>query len=209
METFTADRIVSITVDVQNDFCEGGSLAVTHASEIIIPINDINHYIRMLGGIAIFTGDQHPEKTRHFDIWPMHCVAGTEGAVFNKDLVIHADDVIINKGMGQTNGYSGFEGISNNGQTIESIIQPIGTERVAVLIQGLATDYCDLNTALDALKVDKKNGTIRVYVLEDAMRAVNLQPDDGKKAIEAMRMAGAIITTSTTILTNQAIELAN
>lgn len=139
----------------------------------------------------------------------MHCIAGTEGAVFNKDLFMQADDVIINKGMGQTDGYSGFEGTTDDGQTIKSIIQPVGTERVAVLIQGLATDYCDLNTALDALKVDTKNGTIRVYVVEDAMRAVNIQPGDGKKAIEAMRIAGAIITTSTTILTNQAIELAN
>ncbi len=209
MEKFSADRIVSITVDVQNDFCEGGSLAVSHASEVITPINDINRYTRILGGIAIFTGDQHPEKTRHFDTWPVHCIAGTEGAVFNKDLFMQADDVIINKGMGQTDGYSGFEGTTDDGQTIESIIQPVGTERVAVLIQGLATDYCDLNTALDALKVDTKNGTVRVYVVEDAMRAVNIQPGDGKKAIEAMRIAGAIITTSTTILTNQAIELAH
>lgn len=209
MEKFTVDRIVAVTVDVQNDFCEGGSLAVTRGNEVITPINDINRCVRALGGVALFTGDQHPATTPHFDTWPVHCVAGTEGAAFQKDLEVIDGDIIINKGMGQTDGYSGFEGITVDGQTIESIIQPVGTETVAVLIQGLATDYCDLNTALDALKVDSKDGMIKVYVLEDAMRAVNIQPDDGAKAIEAMRDAGAIITTTTEILTNQAFALAN
>ncbi|HEY8885944.1 MAG TPA: isochorismatase family protein [Candidatus Microsaccharimonas sp.] len=208
MEKFTADRIVTINVDVQNDFLPGGSLAVTNGDEVIAPLNSLNEYTRVHKGIVIATGDQHPETTPHFDIWPVHCVAGTEGAALADNLDIKEDDVIINKGMGQTDGYSGLEGIADDGQTIESIITPVGRERVAVLLGGVATDYCDLQTVLDALRVDPKEGTIKLFVVEDAIRAVNIQPDDGENAIAQMQAAGAQLVQSIDILTGNAIELA-
>jgi nicotinamidase/pyrazinamidase len=208
MEKFTADRIVTINVDVQKDFLPGGSLAVANGDQVIAPLNALNGYTRAHNGIVIATGDQHPEKTPHFNIWPVHCVAGTEGAALAETLDIQEGDVIINKGMGQTDGYSGLEGIAEDGQTIESIITPVGRERVAVLMGGVATDYCDLQTALGTLKVDQKDGTIKLFVVEDAMRAVNIQPEDGENAVAQMEAAGAQVVNSIDILTGNAIELA-
>jgi nicotinamidase/pyrazinamidase len=208
MEQFTADRIVTINVDVQNDFCPGGTLAVTDGDQVVTPLNQLNAFTRENGGIVIATGDQHPATTPHFDFWPVHCVAGTEGAALRTDLDIQSTDIIIDKGMGQTDGYSGLEGIAQDGQTIESIIRPKGRERVAVLIGGLATDYCVLNTALDALKVDAGEGTLRIMAIRDAMRAVNLQPTDGEEALDTMAEAGAIIVDTEDVLTQRALELA-
>lgn len=208
MEKFTADRIVTINVDVQNDFLPGGSLAVTEGDAVIPPLNMLNTYTRERNGIVVATGDQHPETTPHFDIWPVHCVAGTDGAALDERLTVLDTDIIINKGMEQTDGYSGLEGISEDGQTIESIITPIDRERVVVMIGGLATDYCVLNTALDTLKVDQKEGQIKVLVVRDAIRAVNIQPDDGDNAITRMKESGAVIVESAEVLAGKAFELA-
>jgi len=210
MEKYIADRLVTITVDMQNDFMPGGSLAVTEGDEIIPVINTLNDYTRAIGGIVIATGDQHPLETPHFgpDAWPVHCVAGTEGAALHDDLNIEKDDVIIDKGMGQTDGYSGFEGVGTNGETIENIIQPIGRDRIAVLMAGVATDFCVKNTVLDALKVDPKDGSIEVYVARDAVRGVNLQPGDDQKALDEMEAAGAILIDSVDVLTHKAFEIA-
>lgn len=208
MEKFTADRIVTINVDVQNDFLPGGSLAVTEGDRVITPLNDLNDLTRSQDGIVIATGDQHPQHTKHFDTWPVHCVAGTEGAAIAEALTIKPEDVIINKGMGQTDGYSGTEGVAVDGQTIESIVTPVDRERVAVLLGGVATDYCVLATALGILKFDEKDGAIKLFVVEDAIRAVNIQPQDGERAIAQMQAAGAEIVQSIDILTGAAFELA-
>jgi len=210
MEKFTADRIVTINVDVQNDFLPGGSLAVTGGDAVISPLNDINALTRELGGAVVFTGDQHPLETPHFgpDAWPVHCVAGTEGAALSTDLQVQSEDIIVDKGMGQTDGYSAFEGIAKDGRTLEQIVQPIGKERVIILMGGLATDYCVLNSGLDALKIDELEGQIKLLVIRDAVRAVNLQPDDEAKAFTQLETAGATIVNSVDILTGNAFELA-
>jgi len=210
MEKFTADRIVTINVDVQNDFLPGGSLAVTGGDAVITPLNDINALTRKLGGAVVFTGDQHPLETPHFgpDAWPVHCVAGTEGAALSTDLQVQSEDIIVDKGMGQTDGYSAFEGIAKDGRTLEQIVQPIGKERVIILMGGLATDYCVLNSGLDALKIDELEGQIKLLVIRDAVRAVNLQPDDEAKAFTQLETAGATIVNSVDILTGNAFELA-
>lgn len=114
---------IFVGVDPQNDFIDG-SLAVAEAEQIIEPINSIVDEIRKHDGTVVFTRDWHPEKTPHFDKWPVHCVANTIGAEFHKDLNIQPDDIIINKGTGQTDGYSGWEGRSDKGETLESIITP-------------------------------------------------------------------------------------
>jgi nicotinamidase/pyrazinamidase len=210
MEKFIADRIVTINVDVQNDFLPGGALAVTDGDQVTTPLNAINAFTRENGGTVIFTGDQHPTETPHFgpDAWPVHCVAGTEGAALSTALLVTSTDVIVDKGMGQTDGYSAFEGITRDGRTLEQIVQPIGNERVIALLGGLATDYCVLNSALDTKKVDSKEGTLTVMVMRDAIRAVNLRPDDGEKAIATMQAAGVIIIDSVDVLTGKAFELA-
>jgi nicotinamidase/pyrazinamidase len=202
--------MVTIAVDIQNDFCPGGSLAVTNGDQIIDPMNKLMRYTRLHNGLVVATGDQHPPITPHFgeNAWPVHCVAGTHGAEFHPDLELLPEDEIIDKGMGQTDGYSGFEGITEAGFTIESFITPSRRERVAVNIGGLATDFCVLQTALDALRIDAKDGYIGVYIAEDAVRGVNLQPDDSKNALGAMQDAGAIITTTEEILTQAAYRLA-
>lgn len=208
METLTADRIITINVDVQNDFCPGGSLAVAQGDAVVSPINRMNALVRRLGGTVIFTGDQHPDQTPHFDLWPRHCVAGTPGADFHPELQIEPGDVIVDKGTEQTDGYSGFEGVTRDGRTLEEIIRPVGRERVIALLSGLATDYCVLNTALDATRVPSFDGRLDVLVARDAIRAVNLQPNDGDNAIEQMAAAGVRFVDSTDVLTMKAFRLA-
>lgn len=203
-----ADRIVTINVDVQNDFCPGGALAVDYGDEVIAPLNEVNRFTREHGGIVVATGDQHPALTPHFIEWPVHCVAGTEGAELRAGLDIRDGDVIIDKGMGQEDGYSGFEGLARDGRTLEQIVKPKGRERVAVLIGGLATDYCVLNTTRDALAVDPGDGEISVLAIRDAMRAVNRKPEDGLLALKEMEVRGARIVGSIDIVTGQAVTLA-
>ncbi len=208
MEKYTADRLVTINVDVQNDFCPGGALAVTDGDAVIPPLNELNEFTRLHGGTVVFTGDQHPEETPHFEKWPRHCITGTEGAALHDDLVVKAEDRMLAKGTDQEDGYSGFEGTLENGDRLETLLTPVDRERVAVLVGGLATDYCVLNTVLDGVRVAKKQGDIRVFALKDAMRAVNLNPEDGEKALADMRAAGAIIVDTEDILTQRALELA-
>jgi len=208
MEKFTADRIVTINVDVQNDFLPGGSLAVTNGDQVIDPLNSLNEFTRQNNGLVVATGDQHPTATPHFDIWPVHCVAGTEGAALSTNLDIRNSDIIIDKGMGQTDGYSAFEGVTRDGRTLESLITPVGRERVAAVFGGLATDFCVLNSVLDGLRVNQGKGQLRVFVANDAVKAVNLQPNDGQKALTQMQNAGATLVSTQAILNEQAFQLA-
>lgn len=209
METYTADRIVTINVDVQNDFCPGGSLAVTDGDHVVSPLNKLNDFTRSYDGTVVFTGDQHPTETEHFHKWPVHCVAGTDGAALHKGLVVLDTDVIIDKGMGQTDGYSAFEGIARDGRTLAEIITPINKERVLVALGGLATDYCVLASALDAVAIEQGNGEIRVVVARETIRGVNIQPEDSEEAIKKMAAAGIhIVNLVSDITENTAIETA-
>ncbi len=195
------DRLVAVAVDIQHDFIDG-SLAVTHGQEVVDPMNKLTAYVRQLGGVAVFTRDWHPEHTAHFEKWPVHCVANTRGASFHPDLHIQTGDIVVSKGMSmQDDGYSGFEGVSDNGQSLESLIQPRSRyERVGVIIAGLATDYCDLATVLDSLDTFKDQPSVYTVAVIDAMRAVNLGARDGAKALETMEQHGAYLATSGDIL---------
>lgn len=201
----TADRIVTIVVDEQNDFITG-SLAVTDGGEVISPTNDLIDYTRTHDGTVIFTGDQHPEQTPHFDAWPVHCVENTWGAAFHEDLNVQPTDIIIRKGTGQTDGYSGFDGEALDGTTIKDILRPRhDLERVLGVVVGLATDYCVKATAKDAANFAKEintsgKGRIDILLATNAIRAVNLQPDDGKNALQEMKEAGVLFVTTADIL---------
>lgn len=205
MPQFETSRTVLVNIDTQNDFISG-SLAVPEGTQVVQPLNGIADQVRRKDGTVVFTRDWHPRDTPHFKeyggIWPTHCVADTTGAAFYPDLDIRPEDIIISKGIGHEDGYSGYEGTADDGTTLEQIIQPrTPSERVRVLLGGLATDYCVLNTVLDAARQadsvrEARQGVIEVYALTDAMRAVNLQPGDEQAALDKMLRAGAVLISS-------------
>ena len=195
MTTNETTRNVLVAVDVQNDFIDG-SLAVQEGEEVVAPLNEIADTIRTAGGPVAFTRDWHPASTPHFDTWPVHCVADKPGAAFHPNLDIQEEDTIISKGMEQTDGYSGWEGIDDEGRTLESMIEPRSPEeKVRVFIGGLATDYCVKATSIDVATHFEDDERVSVYLLRDAIRAVNLQPEDGAAALQAMDDAKIIALT--------------
>jgi nicotinamidase/pyrazinamidase len=185
-----------IVVDVQNDFCAGGALAVKDGDQVV-PV--LNRYIDQFteAGLAIFaTRDWHPEKTSHFITgggpWPPHCVQGSKGAEFHPDLKLPPETVTVSAGMGaEEDGYSGFLGRDENGAKLAELLRQRGIERI--FVGGLATDYCVKHTVLDGLKEGFK-----VVLLADSVRGVNLKPDDSARAIEEMLHAGAEVATDLT-----------
>jgi nicotinamidase/pyrazinamidase len=177
-------------VDVQNDFCPGGSLAVKEGSEVVQPLNRMFYMASELGWKKGASRDWHPTKTKHFGTWPKHCVAETLGAQFETRL--NTEGVtIFSKGLStEDDGYSPFEGVDGDGKTLDQFLE--GVKRI--YIGGLATDYCVRAAVLDALKREYE-----VYLLLDAIRAVDINPRDGEKAIEEMKAAGAKITDTWTV----------
>ncbi|MGH7826739.1 MAG: nicotinamidase [Candidatus Binatia bacterium] len=179
-----------IIIDVQNDFCPGGALAVTDGDQVVPALNRYIEKFRRSNLPIIATRDWHPEKTRHFKayggLWPPHCIQGTKGAQFNADLALPNDTVIVSAGMApDEEGYSGFEGRDDKGAGLADLLRAYGVERI--FVGGLATDYCVKHTVLDGLKRGFK-----VVLLEDAVRGVNLKPDDSERAIQEMIRAGAV-----------------
>jgi nicotinamidase/pyrazinamidase len=177
-----------IVVDVQNDFCPGGALAVPHGDEVVEPLNrQIDKFLER-GAPVYKSRDWHPPTTKHFaaygGTWPVHCVQNTKGAEFHPALKDDPRINVISKGLGDKDCYSAFDETN-----LASKLRQQDVEEV--IVGGLATDYCVKNTVLDALKHGFK-----VKALENAMRAVELQPGDGDRAIEEMRNAGAEIVST-------------
>jgi nicotinamidase/pyrazinamidase len=175
-----------IIVDVQNDFCPGGSLAVAHGDEVIAPLNQLMQEFLDRDEPVYKTRDWHPPQTNHFaaygGIWPFHCVQNTPGANFHPDLLDDPRVTVISKGIDDTaDGYSGFDGTS-----LDELLRADGISEIWV--GGLATDYCVKETVIDGVRRGYK-----VKALADAMRAVNVNPDDGTNAIEQMKSVGAEI----------------
>lgn len=175
-----------VVVDVQNDFLPGGSLAVPRGDEVV-PV--LNHYLTafQLKGLPIFaTRDWHPPNHCSFKPyggpWPPHCVAGSAGAAFAPGLELPASTTVITlKGTEpDRDAYSGFERTDLDAQ-----LRAAGARRL--FVGGLATDYCVLSTVKDGLALG-----YAVVLLQDAVRAVNVQPDDGYRAEEEMIRLGAI-----------------
>ena len=184
-----AKKKALIVVDVQNDFCPGGSLAVVNGDKVVAPLNKLMNEFLDRGEPVFKTRDWHPAKTKHFKAyggtWPVHCVQGTRGAEFHPDLLDDPRVTIISKGTDEaTDGYSGFDGTN-----LARLLREEEVEEVWV--GGLATDYCVKHTVLDARRED-----FAVKALADAMRPVNEDPQDGAEAIEEMRNAGAEIVGS-------------
>ena len=187
------NRDALVIVDVRNDFCPGGSLAVS-AGDQVVPV--LNQYARRFqdAGAPIFASrDWHPEKTKHFQsgggVWPPHCVQGTRGAEFHRDLALPNETVIISKGMDPgEDAYSAFQAQDPNEMDFAVALGERGVQRL--FVGGLTTDYCVKATVLDALREGYE-----VVVLEDAIRAVNVSPGDGDRALAEMKAAGATFAT--------------
>lgn len=186
-------RTALLVVDVQNDFADpAGTLYVDGGEQVVPVVNTEVEKARAAGALVVYTQDWHPEHTPHFQqdggIWPVHCVAGTDGAAFHPDLLV-TDHEVVRKGHDGRDGYSGFsvrDPLSGErGDTIlHEMLVANGIERLVIC--GLATDYCVVETVLDARMLGYP-----VEVLTEAVRAVDLQPGDGPAALARMRDAGA------------------
>jgi nicotinamidase/pyrazinamidase len=178
-----------LIVDVQNDFCPGGALAVPAGDRVVPALN---------GCIARFTAaalpvyasrDWHPEDSRHFSTgggpWPVHCVRGTRGAAFHAGLELPASAIVVTKGCHpDADGYSAFEGEVQAGESFGTDLARRGVDHLVV--GGLATDYCVRHSVLDALKTG-----LRVTVVSDGIAGVDVRPGDSVRAIAEMQAAGA------------------
>ena len=186
-------RQALIIVDVQNDFCKGGALAVADGNSVIEPINKLVRFFEEKEYPIVFTRDWHPVRHSSFSenggLWPCHCVADTDGACFHEKLIVPDHAIIISKAIGtHVDAYSGFDSTD-----LEERLRSLKVE--SVVVAGLATDYCVKNTVLDALKAG-----FDTAVILDGIRAVNVAPGDGERAVEEMRRAGARTVVSDNII---------
>ena len=168
-----------IVVDVQNDFCPGGALAVPDGDAVVDAVN------RMASeaSFVVATRDWHPPDHGSFAAqggrWPVHCVQGTPGAELHPGIDASQIDVVVDKGqVPDREGYSGFEATE-----LERLLSEHGVD--AVDVAGLALDYCVKATALDA-----RRAGLNVTVHRGATRAVEVSPGDGERAVEELRAAG-------------------
>ncbi|MBI4082165.1 MAG: bifunctional nicotinamidase/pyrazinamidase [Candidatus Lambdaproteobacteria bacterium] len=193
-----------IVVDVQNDFCPGGALAVPRGDEVVPYINGLRDQF----GLVVFTQDWHPRDHASFAsnnpgakvgevrklngsdqvMWPDHCVQQTRGAEFHPALAIRPDDPVFRKGaMRDVDSYSGFLDNDRTHETgLRAYLQRQGVDAVTVV--GLAQDYCVKYTALDARRFG-----LEVTVPRAGTRAVNLRPDDEARAYRELEAAGVRI----------------
>lgn len=172
-----------LIVDVQNDFCPGGALAAPNGDEVVPVINKIMDKF----DLVVASKDWHPKESVHFENWPLHCIRGTKGAEFHPDLRTDNIQQVFLKGTeGEDDGYSAFEATNVN---LEEYLKDHNTDRLYIC--GLTTDYCVKDTALSAVQAG-----FETYVIEDAIRPVNVNPGDGDEALRQMKDAGCQIVTS-------------
>ncbi len=171
--------------DIQNDFLPGGALGVPGGDEVLPVLLRYMGLFESKKYPVFVTRDWHPPNhcsfREHGGIWPVHCVAGTHGAEHPPNFPVSASALPIHKATTpEAEAYSAFEGTS-----LETQLRNAGIRRL--FVGGLATDYCVLNTVKDGLAAG-----FHVCVLLDGIRAVNLRPDDGEKAVEEMVHKGAV-----------------
>lgn len=200
-----------VVVDVQNDFLEGGALEVPGGNEIMPVINKLINNFELI----VFTQDWHPARHKSFAsnqqgkniydvielngikqvLWPDHCVQNTFGSQFHKDLNIPGEAAVFRKGTdAEVDSYSGFYDNNKIHSTgLEKYLKDNNIDEVYIC--GLALDYCVKFTALDS-----SNLNFETYVITDATRAVNVNPDDGLHSIEELKKNGVKIISSKEIL---------
>lgn len=184
-----------VVVDLQNDFCPGGSLAVPEGDRIIPVVATWVQIFQTHRRPIIFTQDAHPPDHVSFldrqGPWPSHCVKGTWGAALHPDLAIPQDAFHVEKGfLADVDAYSGFEGFvvatdgSRTTQSLQDLLDTLGVR--TIYLAGLATDYCVKATGLDGLHLGYE-----VILIRDAIRGVNVRPNDSQHAISELVTQGA------------------
>lgn len=181
-------RTALVVVDVQNDFCEGGSLAVIGGARVA---KDVSTHLRTASyAHVVATRDHHVDPGAHFsdtpdyvDSWPPHCRVGTPGASFHPDLDVAPVEAVFDKGA-HTAAYSGFEGTEPGGVGLREWLAARDVADVEVV--GIATDHCVRATALDAVRAG-----LRVTVLLDLCAGV--APESTERAVAELRAAGITV----------------
>lgn len=184
------EKAALILVDIQNDFCPGGALAVSQGDEVVKVVN----WLMPLFPYVAATEDWHPANHISFQeqggIWNPHCIQNTPGAELHPQLNQREVDDYFHKAFTpDADAYSGFEGVNQQGKLLNEALIEKGI--TSIYVTGLATDYCVKATTLDGVK----NG-FKVYVVTDAIRAVNVYESDGEKALQEMQERGARLITS-------------
>ncbi|MGK4331838.1 bifunctional nicotinamidase/pyrazinamidase [Lonsdalea quercina] len=204
-----------LLIDLQNDFCPGGALAINEGDSVIPVANRAISACRDAQIAVVASLDWHPADHRSFAAnsgttigelgmldglpqvwWPVHCVAGEPGAEFHPALNQQAIDWVVHKGTASDiDSYSAF---FDNGHRVKTELDDwLRAHQIdSLVIMGLATDYCVKYSVLDALALG-----YRTEVLMDGCRGVNLQPADSEKALEEMQAQGAILTESQAFIT--------
>jgi nicotinamidase/pyrazinamidase len=182
-----------LVVDVQNDFLPGGALGIDGGDAVVAPLNRLLAAWRARGLPVYLTRDWHPPGHCSFAAqggpWPVHCVAGSFGAEFSPRLERAPGDVVVSKATRvDRDAYSALDGTQ-----LADELARAGVRRV--FIGGLATDYCVRATGLDA-----RAANFDVVVLRDAVCAVDVQPDDGQRALSELAAAGAVLATTDEVL---------
>lgn len=173
-----------VIVDVQRDFCPGGALPVTEGDQVVSVLNAYLKIFRKGKAQIYSTRDWHPPDHMSFKpyggVWSPHCIQGSKGAEFHPDLILPKDVKTISKAANPCKeGYSGFDGTELKDELKK---KDVGR----VFVGGLATEYCVKNTVLDALRL-----RFETILLVDAIRGVNIKPNDSEKAIVEMIKKGA------------------
>jgi nicotinamidase/pyrazinamidase len=187
-----------VIVDIQNDFCPGGSLAVKEGDRVVPLVNELQKQF----ALVVATKDWHPPGHSSFaSLWPPHCVQGTAGAEFVAELDTSRFARVFLKGTDiEIDSYSGFFDNEHRRATgLGDYLKERGV--MDVFIAGLATDYCVKYTALDAVMLG-----FNTTVIVDACRGVEVQAGDTTRAIEEMAAAGVHITESRGLLDAQASD---
>jgi nicotinamidase/pyrazinamidase len=174
-----------LIIDMQVDFLPGGALGVDSGHEVVAPINHLIELFHEQGLPIYASRDWHPEDHCSFapqgGPWPPHCVAGTPGAEFTAELALPDDAIVVSKAdTAAFDAYSAFKGTNLAGE-----LRARGVARLTVC--GLATDYCVLNTVTDALEED-----FDAIIVPEAMRAVEVEAGDGRRAMDRMVARGAV-----------------
>ncbi len=183
-----------LIVDIQNDFADpSGSLYVGGGADIVPLVNVETGRALTAGAAVVYTQDWHPEHTPHFTadggIWPVHCVRDTWGAEFHPDLIVRGP--VVRKGTHGEDGYSGFtmRDPAGGGAVTTELEASLEARTISrIVICGLATDYCVKATALDGVRLGYETA-----VLLEAIRAVDLAPGDGERALDQLWAAGAVL----------------
>lgn len=176
-----------LLVDIQNDFCPGGALAVPDGDQVVAVAN------RLASGfdLCVATQDHHPAGHSSFSgqggPWPVHCVQGTPGAALRDDLRVPLDAVFPKGERHSADSYSGFADDDGVETGLTAWLRERGVDQLVVV--GLATDYCVKATVLHALERG-----FRVEVVREGVRAVDLREGDGDRALAEMEAAGAVLS---------------